>query len=604
MSSSIWILDDSVINKIAAGEVVERPASVVKELVENALDAGARSVNIRVKAGGRDLIEVVDDGRGMSATDARLALKRHATSKIATVEDLQSLSSFGFRGEALPSIAAVSRMILETSDGSDHEGIRLLVEGGEIREERPTGRTRGTTVLVEHLFANLPARRKFLKSAQTEYRHVVRTVIEAALSRLDVGFRFRHDEREVFHLEGEQELRQRAAHIFGSKALAGAVVMAAEIEGLRLRGILGTPEAARRTSTAVHLFVNGRPITHRGFSYGLYTGYGELLPSGRYPFACLFLELPSSEVDVNVHPAKRELRFADDTRVKDFVITSVREALERELGVRPFYRGDPGDRESREGTGAAQKRRIGEGDLPWHHTNLFTGRVPEAAAAAATLFDVSIPDEARQVQTDVHPPVTDTTESTEDISGEPMIWQVHNRYLIAPIKGGVLIIDQHAAHERILYEQALDHLSGEEAVRQQLLFPRLLELSAVQYALVVEFGPLLARVGFDARPFGGNTVALEAVPPALEKAGGEEEVFLGLLDDLAEGGARGSAAQEKIAASLACRAAIRFGRRLDPEERCALVDRLFACTQPQVCPHGRPTHMVMTLEELNRRFER
>jgi len=581
MSTRIHILPDTVVNKIAAGEVVERPASVVKELVENALDAGARTVEIILRSGGRDLIEVIDDGCGMSAEEGRLALMRHATSKISALEDLQSLESFGFRGEALPSIAAVSRLTLETVGGSSPDGIRLLVEGGEVKRDEPAARRRGTTVRVEHLFANVPARRKFLRAARTEYRHVLRTVVEAALSRLDAGFRLEHDGRESFRLEPGQQLSERAGILFGRRALEGAVLLVAELEELRIRGLLGAPASARRSSSAVHLFVNSRPISHRGLSYALYTGYGELLGDGRYPLACLFLEVPAERVDINVHPAKREVRFEDEAGIKDLVITSVREALSRELGARPLY--------LEGGRGLAEKG-VGEG--------LFTRLTEGAKSAAADLFLVEKHGEGVGEAVDIG------AAEERQVEEELMIWQVHDRYLIAPIVGGLLVVDQHAAHERILYEQALAQLAGEPATRQQMLFPRVLELSADQFALVDEFGPLLERVGFDVRPFGGNTVALQAVPPLLERAGREEEVFLALLDDLSERGARGSGVQEKIAASLACRAAIRFGQRLDPEERRSLVDRLFACTQPHVCPHGRPTHLVLSLEELDNRFNR
>ncbi len=603
MDLVIQVLPDNVIDKIAAGEVVERPASVVKELVENALDAGARSVDVLVGGGGRDLIEVVDDGSGMNADDARLSLKRHATSKIERVEDLSLLETFGFRGEALPSIASVSRFTLETSDGSAPDGLRIVLEGGRVIEEQPVARVRGTTVRVEHLFANVPARRKFLKSVQTEYRHIVRTVNEAALSRLDVSFSLRHDQRHVLKLRGGRELRQRAAELFGSKALSGAVLLAAEVDDMRLRGVLGAPAASRRTSGAVHLFVNGRPVGHRGLSYALFTGYGELLPQGRYPFACLFLEVLSSEVDVNVHPAKREVRFSDEARVKDFLITGVREALGRELGTRNLYR------DRRQGVGSGEsgggwpgvERRVTEGDLPWHHTGLFTGLVPEVKDAATSLFEVpeGIPD-----HDDTPDESAGGSRAVSDLSDEPLIWQVHDRYLIAPITGGIIVIDQHAAHERILYEDSLRHLTEAPAASQQLLFPRLLDLSVEQASVVKEFTFLLVKVGFDLKPFGGSTFALEAVPSYLEKVGNEEEVIFGIIDDLGEGREGTGSVLEKVAASVACRAAIKFGQRLDPEERRILIDRLFACEKPQVCPHGRPTHLILGLDELDRRFER
>jgi len=596
----IHVLTDQVINKIAAGEVVERPASVVKELVENSLDADASSVQIILQAGGRDLIEVIDDGSGMSPEEARLAIQRHATSKIESEEDLADLVTYGFRGEALPSIASVSRLTLETSEG-EAEGIRIRVEGGRKSSEEPAARTRGTTVRVEHLFANVPARRKFLRTVQTEYRHALAAVNEAALARLDVAFRLIHEEREVYRVPAGEGLRERARTLFSGRSVEGSMTLASEAAGMRLRGLLGHPDAARRSSSGVHLFVNGRPVGHRGLAYALYTGYGELLGDGSYPFACLFLEVPAEAVDVNVHPAKREVRFRDEQAVKDFVITSVREVLSRELGARPLHLGAGGRSSGRTAGGTAPAGRTAERS-EWHRDDLFKGLTEAAMRSAEGLFAVTAPES---------PLPGEAAEQAEGLPGsregpteEPSIWQVHDRYLLAPIKGGLLIVDQHAAHERVLYEEALAQLTGEAAVRQQLLFPRVLDLSAEQFALVEEIGPLLERVGFDVRAFGGHTVALEAVPPSLERAGREEEVFVTLLDDLEERGARGSGVQEKIAASLACHGAIRFGDRLRPEERRALVDKLFACERPQVCPHGRPTHMVLSLEELDRRFER
>ncbi|MFO7767927.1 MAG: hypothetical protein R6W82_03080, partial [bacterium] len=327
----------------------------------------------------------------------------------------------------------------------------------------------------------------------------------------------------------------------------------------------------------------------------------ELLGDGEYPFTCLFLEVPPEAVDVNVHPAKREVRFRDEPAVKDFVITSVREVLSRELGARPLRLGPGGRHAGSRSGGAARAGRTAERS-EWHRDDLFEGSIGGALRSAEGLFAVS-PGGGPGGTLEEGPEQGGTSRGAES-SEESSIWQVHDRYLIAPIKGGILIVDQHAAHERVLYEEALSQLTGEAAVRQQLLFPRVLDLSPEQFALVEEIGPLLERVGFDVKPFGGHTVALEAVPPSVERAGREEEVFVTLLDDLEERGARGSGVQEKIAASLACHGAIRFGDRLRPDERRALVDKLFACERPQVCPHGRPTHMVLSLEELDRRFER
>jgi DNA mismatch repair protein MutL len=597
MGVRIHILPDPVVDKIAAGEVVERPASVVKELIENALDAGARRVEVRLAAGGRDRIEVTDDGGGMSPEDARLALRRHATSKIAGESDLETLDTYGFRGEALPSIAAVSRLVLETGDG-EGPGVRLIVEGGLSRGEEPLARVRGTTVRVEHLFANVPARRKFLRAPQTEYRHVLASVSEAALARLETGFRLEHEGREVFDLPPGQGLRERAQALFGRRTLEGSVTLAVSSGGLRLSGLLGAPSAARRTSQGVHIFVHGRPIAHRGLSYALYTGYGELLPAGHYPFACLFLETGAGQVDVNVHPAKREVRFSDEPGMRDFLLTSVRDALSRELGARPLRLAPTGGyRRPEEGGGGGAGSGVLEGH-PWRYDPVFGKE--QARQAALELFAAYHETEGGEGAA----PGGDLAGVSAAAPSEPVIWQVHGRYLLAPIKGGLLVLDQHAAHERILFEEVLARLTGTPAASQQLLFPHVLDVSGEQYALLDEVGPLLERVGFTVRPFGGNTLSIEAVPPEVERAGRQEEVLLALLDDLLERGARGSGVQEKIAASLACHAAIRFGDRLDPDERRALVDRLFACERPQVCPHGRPTHFVLTLDELDQRFGR
>ncbi len=599
MNVRIHILPDPVVDKIAAGEVVERPSSVVKELIENALDAGAHRVEVRLAAGGRDRIEVTDDGSGMSPEEARLALRRHATSKIASESDLETLDTFGFRGEALPSIAAVSRLVLETGEG-EGPGVRLIVEGGLPRGEEPLARVRGTTVRVEHLFANVPARRKFLRAPQTEYRHVLGSVSESALACLETGFRLEHEGREVFDLPPGQGLKERAQALFGRRTLEGAVTLAAASGGRRLHGLLGAPTAARRTSQGVHLFVHGRPIAHRGLSYALYTGYGELLPAGHYPFACLFLELGAGQVDVNVHPAKREVRFSDESGVRDFLLGSVRDALSRELGARPLRLAPAGDYRRPEGRGGPG---AGSGVLeghPWRYDPLFGKDGEQARQAALELFAPYLGTEGEEGSS----PGGAVAGEGAEVPLEPVIWQVHGRYLLAPIKGGLLVLDQHAAHERILFEEVLARLTGTPASCQQLLFPHVLDVSGEQYALVDELGPLLERVGFTVRPFGGNTLSIEAVPPEVERAGREEEVLLALLDDLLERGSQGSGVQEKIAASLACHAAVRFGDRLDPDERRALVDRLFACERPQVCPHGRPTHFVLTLDELDRRFGR
>ncbi len=563
--SKIRILPEHIVNKIAAGEVVERPASVVKELVENSLDAGASSVDVLVRKGGRELIQVADDGEGMSREDALLALSRHATSKITSEKDLEAIATLGFRGEALPSIAAVSRLTLSTKRKGDLAGTQIAVEGGVLKDVREVGRDVGTTVEVRDLFFNTPARRKFLRSTETELRHITQVVTELALSHPEVAFSLSHGNRRLMVLPKREGLLARMEDIFGRERMAKVVPVSFRTKGIQIEGAVGLPELARRSSSSQFLLVNGRPIVHRNLSHAVYLGYGELLPKETSPFFVLSLRIDPKAVDVNVHPTKREVRFSDEKAVFDAVVQAVKSALQSEAVVPPLKYPEPHPR--------------AEG-------------VREAVEKYLT--------RAQQIPLSLELPQPE--EEPKEHRSVPL-WQAHNRYIFAQVKNGIIIVDQHAAHERVLYEEALRNLSGEKPRSQQLLFPAVLTLSPVEMRFLEESGPLLESLGFSIRILGRDVVAVDAVPAGLGARWRDGALLSELIGELAEGGT-GTGLKEKLAAAYSCHAAIKAGEPLSPRQMQQLIDQLFATEQPFVCPHGRPTLIRVPLEDLDRQFGR
>lgn len=557
--SKIRILPEHIVNKIAAGEVVERPASVVKELVENSIDAGASSVDIVVRRGGKELISVSDDGEGMGREDALLALSRHATSKISSEEDLEAISTLGFRGEALPSIAAVSRLKLSTKREGDIAGTQVIMEGGALKDVREVGRDVGTTVEVRDIFFNTPARRKFLRSTETELRHIAQVVTELALAHPDVAFSLSHGTRKLMFLPKREGLLERMEDIFGRERMAKVVPLSYEEKGIEVEGALGLPELARRSGVPQYVLVNGRPISHRNLSHAVYLGYGELLPKETSPFFVLSLRVDPKEMDVNVHPTKREVRFSDERSVFDVVVRAVKEALRAEE-VSP---------------------------------SLEYSEVHQRAAEIREAMERYI-SRAQQLSLAMELP------PREEQRPAPL-WQAHNRYIFAQVKNGIIIIDQHAAHERVLYEEALRNLSGERPRPQHLLFPAVLRLSPVEMRSLEELLPLLEAIGFEVRVVGRDTVAVDAVPAGVGSRWRDGEMLSEIIGELAEGGA---GLKEKLAAVYSCHAAIRAGEPLSPKQMQQLIDQLFATEQPFVCPHGRPTIIRVPIEDLDRQFGR
>ena len=561
MTSRIAILAPQVADQIAAGEVVERPASVVKELVENALDAGANAIRVEIEDGGRSLIRVSDDGEGMSREDAELALARHATSKIRDAADLIGVRTFGFRGEALPAIASVSRFELETSaDGRLATRIRVVGGTGHAVEE--VARQRGTTVTVRGLFFNTPARRKFLRAPATETRAVLEVLTVLALTRPDVAFTLTSDGRVLLDAPPAGRLDERVHALWGG-ALADTLLPVAHREGpLEVRGFAQRPAEARPAGRRAYVFVRGRPVRDPFLVRAAEAGYRSTIAPADRPTLLLFLELPGDAVDVNVHPAKHEVRFRDRFFVEKVVEEAVRRALAPLAAAAPLGAGG-------EGWGGWGGGVEGGGEL---------------GAAAAELFGPG-------------------AQAPQAPSPQPLL-QVFDTYILFETDGGVAIVDQHSAHERVLYERALRQLTGDGAPAQRLLLPLTLEFTAAELDALDAHRELLRRVGYELEPFSGRTVAVHTVPnphPRFDAARCLQE----LAADLAGGRFGGWANRlERFAATFACRAAVKAGQRLEPDELRELVTRLLAATLPAHDVHGRPTVVQLPKDELERRFGR
>jgi DNA mismatch repair protein MutL len=568
----IAILPDAVANQIAAGEVVERPASVVKELVENALDAGARHIRVAVENGGKTVIEVADDGTGMSRDDALLALDRHATSKIRSPGDLVGIATFGFRGEALPAIASVSRFAVHTSI-ADGDGTEVSVNGGRVDQVRDMPRQRGTTITARTIFYNTPARRKFLRSAASESRAVWDTVATLALAHPDVGFELMLDGRPRLIVPAAHAREERLAAVWGDELARTLLPVGYAVGGVRVEGFTQRPADARPTGRRTQLFVNGRPFRDHFLVRAAEAGYRSAIHPGDRPSLFLDIGVDPSEVDVNVHPAKLEVRFRDRIGVERAIEEAVRDALQ-ELGA------------------SAQ---LGDGPLP--------GALPAPRPIAES--------ETFAVPADLFAPLDELPDSTHApaTTAAPMGWsvplfQLSDTYICYESPEGLVIVDQHSAHERVLYEEVLAQLSGQGMPSQRLLLPHTIELTDEELDVVAVHGEQLRRIGFEVEPFGGRAVAVHGVPnphPRFDAMA----CFRELVADLARGRFGGWANRlERFAATYACRAAVKAGQRLDERSMRELLLRLFACELPPHDVHGRATIVQLPREELERRFGR
>jgi DNA mismatch repair protein MutL len=572
----VRILPDAVADQIAAGEVVERPASVVKELVENALDAGATDVLVEIEGGGRTRIRVTDDGSGMDRDDSVLALDRHATSKIASAADLVGVATYGVRGEALPAIASVSHLTLETAPagGPRGEGTRLAVRGGRLDAVTAAARRPGTTVTVERLFYNTPARRKFLKAPRTETRAAAEAVTLLALARLDVSFRLESDGRTLVDAPATADLRDRLRQLVGADLAEQLVPVQAVPHGITVMGFVQRPADARPAGRKAYLFVNGRPFRDPFLVRAAEAGYRGTLEPGSRPSVVLALRVAGDQVDVNVHPTKLEVRFRDRWAIERAMEEAVREGLGALVAASVIsspYPGNPG---------------LAPGVSP----------AGEEAPTGAWLTPGASPGFRGEGQG-----------ALLDLEAQPLrrkLLQVFDAFILLETPEGIAIIDQHSAHERVLFERVMATLTGGQAAAQRLLLPVTVRLSPEELDAAERHRETLAAIGFEAEPFGGDAMILHAVPNPHRRFDASR-CFQEVAADLARGrfGALNNRL-ERFAATYACRAAVKAGDRLEPAELDELVTRLFGCTLPPHDVHGRPTIVQLPRAELERRFGR
>ena len=594
MTTSIRILPEQLANQIAAGEVVERPASVAKELLENAIDAGASELLVEVEQGGKRLIRVTDNGCGMGKDDLFLAIERHATSKIATAADLFALQTLGFRGEALPSIASVSRLRLTSRPATQELGWQLYVEGGTVRHAEALGTAAGTVVEVRDLFFNTPGRRKFLRSDDTEFGHLADVVMRLALARPDIQMRLTHNGRTHLEAYRHQRLDERAAALLGRSLTADLLPVEAESgDGELLTGLLGGPALNRSTSSHLYTYVNGRFVRDRVVQHAILEGYRTLLEKRRFPVAVLFLDLPPAMVDVNVHPTKHEVRFREQQRVHDFVAETVRSRL---LGT--------GLTPAEPGTGVAAPRSLPV--VAELSAMAPSSGVQEALAAYGKRMPVTAEPAWRVGGKGVALAWPSAASPAPLLPADwRLIGQYLNSYLVCQAGSDLVLVDQHAAHERIGFEKLRRQLRADGIEKQCLLLPVVIECDHRQTAVIKEHLADYARLGFELEPFGGQTFTLLTQPQLLAGAD-PERLILDLAEELAQIG-RGSsldAALDQVLMRLACHAMIRANQALARPEMEALLAELAAIDFGSHCPHGRPVIRKLGRSEIERFFHR
>lgn len=605
----VQVLPDNLANKIAAGEVVQRPASVLKELLENSIDAGARNISIILKDAGSELIRVVDDGAGMGPEDAVRSLSRHATSKIRDVEDLERILTLGFRGEALASIASVSHLELKTRRQSDEAAFFVRTEGGENTETGPTAAPVGTSVAVRHLFFNVPARRNFLKTAATELKHLIETFQFIAVSHPEVGFTVFHDEAELYRLSAsdkslEDALELRLVELFGEKYRGSVLPVAETTSYVSVTGLIGRPELAKRSRAEQFLYVNGRYVRNRSLEHAVFSAFDGLIPKESRPHFALFLTLDPRHVDVNVHPTKTEIKFDDDRGIYSFLRAVVRKAL----GAADLVPG-MGDGASGGSVFDLDHTEPPTASFPgWERDNPsptpsggYTPRAdsfdPSFGASIDPATFASIPG---RIPSEARPFGADDNDDL-GLESKPPVWPLHGRYLVTPIRSGLLVVDQRLAHERILYEQALEEMDGGLGGSQQLVFPIVIDFSPETFALVQELLPDIRSLGFHVEPFGGRTVKVHGVPADI-KPGREITILEDIIEDFQSHMADDR--RDGLARSFARCRAFRHGHGLSEQESRSLIDQLFACEMPFASPDGRPTMVKLSMDELERRFGR
>ena len=599
----ISILSDQVANQIAAGEVIERPASIVKELVENSLDAGATSIEVEFKKGGSNYIRIEDNGSGMSKDDALLSLERHATSKIKSASDLNRLSSMGFRGEAIPSIASVSRFLLQTREPESDSGTEVLIDAGKLVHCRECGMPPGTRITVSQLFNSVPARRKFLKTVATESAHIVHHTRLYALAHPEVSFALIDDGRTLFQTPACPKLKDRVMEIFGKAATGNLIEVDEEESGLRLSGLIGAPGHSRSSRHEMLIFVNNRPVESRSLGYALIESYYGHIPKGRYPVAFLFLEMPPSQVDVNVHPAKREIRFRNEASVRGFAVRSILKALKEtvEIAVGPV------ELELRKANRLVAQTSTQPVHAPKEISQTESSRTRAGSSPVTRESPAGEGTEHVVLEGDPTegPPVTEAaTPSSLDRSWQFVGW-AQGELALFDTESGIVLLDARAAQRRIWYERVLIAYGNQSVQSQALLLPIPLELDPVSSAVLSENMELLETYGAIASPFGRNFFRIESVPTWLPE--GDAGTYVSDLVDLLRRGDlsdKNKNANEDLLAKHASRRVVNRTPIPGDNEISSLLDELFETKNPLADPDGRPTFIEIPRSELNRRFHR
>ena len=601
MNRKIKILPDHVINKIAAGEVVERPASVVKELIENSVDAGATRISIDIEQAGRRFIRITDNGCGMSKDDARIAFERHATSKITSDSDLEAIKTMGFRGEALSSIASVAQVRMLTSEGEASSGTMVEIEGGLVKAESDAAASQGTSLEISHLFYNTPARLKFLKSPATEFFHILTAVSRQAMAHPSIRFKLTNNKKTVLDLPASSNVKERAFQLYGREIADNLIGFSGGRDAIRIEGLLGLPGFTRADKTYQDFYVNRRAVKNPSLTHARYAAYGDMLMRDRHPVGFIFVEIDPSFVDVNVHPAKTEVRFRNQSQVHDLVRDVIRESLRAQ--------GLPG-----RGTTTASRfdpEGVKEALSDYFQTEPATNRMAESRNSSILFgrrksdlrsLEVQCDEEVSQQQAPYSKSASPVITPAAFLS--PLA-QVHDSFIITQSRDGMAIIDQHAAHERVLFEKLQDQFGSENITIQHLLIPQQIELGPAQSHLLSEYLPNINKLGIAVEDFGNGTFVIKAVPSLLVGAD-YKKLLLDILDEIFVHGRsrKMDEMRDEVLSVMACHPAVKVHRKLDVREMEKLIEDLFKCRMPHTCPHGRPTVVRFSIEEIRKMFKR
>ena len=608
MASRIKILPDNLASKIAAGEVVQRPESVVKELLENAVDANATSIELIVKQAGKSLIQVCDNGTGMTEEETILCIHKHATSKISSMEDLESITTLGFRGEALSSITSVCQLEIKTETRDAEIGTLLKVESeNEIITEKISA-PKGTCIAVKNIFYNIPARRKFLKADSTELKHIIDTFNRIALAYPEISFKFYNSENLVFDYEAGN-LEERIQQVFADNMMDALIPVNQETDYLSLNGYIGKPSIFKKSRGEQYLFLNKRFVINKNINYAVFTAFENILEKGDYPFFILFVTLDPKKADVNIHPSKLEVKFDDEKDIYNFVLSVVRKSIgshdlvptmsfsesdngNEKLAFNPFQsvrqndfsdRPDFSSRDRRDRTSVTDE----EIDL------VFGELTKNISQSSSSGYEQTENKFDKQVEHSASTEIETT-----------FLIQLHNKYILSQIKSGLMIIDQHIAHERILYEKVLSRLDANMPFTQQLLFPIKIQFDIASYDILKELNVMVMKLGFKLKYLPKSYVMIEGVPDDI-KNGSEEKILREFISEYINNQTQKQLEEkDNVAKSYSCKAAIKAGDKLSEKEMRLLIDQLFATSMPYVCPHGRPIVIKISLEEFDRRFGR